>query len=167
MFRSRDRFFWPRRMMAPLQALIDAFLCLVLFLSPSSFGGGRGGPGCGCCQRGPTGRMRQARYDSSILQIGLPGEARSSSQERQYCGWTKNLHHLENMGNHCWWVFTGESSFQGFLGGAYFCFVHPQYFNWMLDCCRRASAFWAIYEMRTPRRKAARESCPQVTARQV
>ena len=30
------------------------------------------------------------------------------------------LHHLETMGNHCLLVFTGESSFQGFLGGAGF-----------------------------------------------
>ena len=30
------------------------------------------------------------------------------------------LHHLEAMGNHCWLVFTGEPSFQGFLGGAGF-----------------------------------------------
>ena len=29
-------------------------------------------------------------------------------------------HHLETMGNHCSLVFTGESSFQGFLGGAGF-----------------------------------------------
>ena len=28
------------------------------------------------------------------------------------------LHHLETMGNHGWLVFTGKSSFQGFLGGA-------------------------------------------------
>ena len=28
------------------------------------------------------------------------------------------LHHLETMGNRCLLVFTGESSFQGFLGGA-------------------------------------------------
>ena len=30
------------------------------------------------------------------------------------------LHHLETMGNNLSWVFTGESSFQGFLGGAGF-----------------------------------------------
>ena len=30
------------------------------------------------------------------------------------------LHHLETMGHHCWLVYTGESSFQGFLGGAGF-----------------------------------------------
>ena len=30
----------------------------------------------------------------------------------------KILHHLKNMGNHCLLVCTGESSFQGFLGGA-------------------------------------------------
>ena len=30
------------------------------------------------------------------------------------------LHHLEAMGNHCLLVFTGESSCQGFLGGAGF-----------------------------------------------
>ena len=29
------------------------------------------------------------------------------------------LHHLEIMGNHCLLVFTGESSFHGFLGGAH------------------------------------------------
>ena len=28
------------------------------------------------------------------------------------------LHHFEIMGNHCLLVFTGQSSFQGFLGGA-------------------------------------------------
>ena len=33
----------------------------------------------------------------------------------------KNLHHFETMGNHCVLVFTGESSFQGFLSGAGFC----------------------------------------------
>ena len=35
------------------------------------------------------------------------------------------LHHLETMGNHNSLVCTGESSFQGLLGGADF--VHPQY----------------------------------------
>ena len=30
----------------------------------------------------------------------------------------KILHHLETMKNHCLLVFTGESSFQRFLGGA-------------------------------------------------
>ena len=30
------------------------------------------------------------------------------------------LHHFATMGNHCWLVFTGESPFQGFLGGAGF-----------------------------------------------
>ena len=30
------------------------------------------------------------------------------------------LHHIETMGCHCFLVFTGESSFQGFLGGAGF-----------------------------------------------
>ena len=30
------------------------------------------------------------------------------------------LHHLETMGNHCLLVFTGDSSFQGFLDGAGF-----------------------------------------------
>ena len=30
------------------------------------------------------------------------------------------LHHFKTMGNHCLWVFTGESSFQGFLSGAGF-----------------------------------------------
>ena len=30
------------------------------------------------------------------------------------------LHHFETMGNHCVLVFTRESSFQGFLGGAGF-----------------------------------------------
>ena len=39
-----------------------------------------------------------------------------------YCGWTKSTsHHSETMGNHLSLVFTGESSFQGFLGGAGFC----------------------------------------------
>ena len=34
-----------------------------------------------------------------------------------YCGWTKSIsHQFETNGNHCWLVFTGESSFQGFLG---------------------------------------------------
>ena len=28
------------------------------------------------------------------------------------------LHHFETMGDHCLLVFTGESPFQGFLGGA-------------------------------------------------
>ena len=39
------------------------------------------------------------------------------------------LHHFEAMGNHCLLVFTGESSFQGFLGGAKWIsstFVYPQ-----------------------------------------
>ena len=31
------------------------------------------------------------------------------------------LHHVETMINPCWLVFTGESSFKGFLGGAGFC----------------------------------------------
>ena len=31
---------------------------------------------------------------------------------------------VETMANHCWLVFTGESSLQGFLGGAGV--VHPQ-----------------------------------------
>ena len=31
------------------------------------------------------------------------------------------LHHLETMGNRCLLAFTGESSCQGFLGGAGFC----------------------------------------------
>ena len=31
------------------------------------------------------------------------------------------LHHFETMGNYCLLVFTGESPFQGFLGGAGFC----------------------------------------------
>ena len=35
------------------------------------------------------------------------------------------LHHLGSMGNHCSLAFPGDSSFQGFLGGAGF--VHPQY----------------------------------------
>ena len=30
------------------------------------------------------------------------------------------LHHFETMGNHCPFLFPGESSFQGFLGGAGF-----------------------------------------------
>ena len=30
------------------------------------------------------------------------------------------MHHFETMGNHCWLAFTGDSSFQGFLGGAGF-----------------------------------------------
>ena len=34
-------------------------------------------------------------------------------------------HHFETMGSHFLLVFTVESSFQGFLGGAGF--VHPQY----------------------------------------
>ena len=36
-----------------------------------------------------------------------------------YCGWTKSIsHQFETNCNHCLLVFTGESSFQGFLGGA-------------------------------------------------
>ena len=31
------------------------------------------------------------------------------------------LHHVETTGNHCLLVFTGQSSFQGFYGGAGFC----------------------------------------------
>ena len=34
-------------------------------------------------------------------------------------------HHFETMGNHCLLVFTGETSFQGVLGGAEF--IHTQY----------------------------------------
>ena len=38
-----------------------------------------------------------------------------------YCGRTKSIsHHVEAMGNHGLLVFTGESSFQGFLGGVGF-----------------------------------------------
>ena len=37
-----------------------------------------------------------------------------------YFGWTKSCTTYEAMGNHGWLVFTGESTFQGFLGGAGF-----------------------------------------------
>ena len=40
---------------------------------------------------------------------------------RSYCGWTQSIsHHLGTVANHCSLVFTGDSSFQGFLGGARF-----------------------------------------------
>ena len=43
------------------------------------------------------------------------------SSRRPYCGWTKSIAHLfETLGSHGVLVFIGESSFQGFLGGAGF-----------------------------------------------
>ena len=59
-----------------------------------------------------------------------------------YCGWTKSLHHFETMGIHCLLIFTGESSLQGFLGGAGFlsCAVcreiHHEVSNSHQRCCR-------------------------------
>ena len=52
-----------------------------------------------------------------LLDKAMPPE---KSANLAYRGWTRNplRHHWKTMGNHCLLVFTGDSSFQGFLGGA-------------------------------------------------
>ena len=47
------------------------------------------------------------------------------------------LHHFETMGNHCLLVYTGESSFQGFLGGARPSTVSPRFIFFPGECATR------------------------------
>ena len=57
-------------------------------------------------------------FEDLLVLAGNPRDA-SPKDPDSYCGWTKPIsHHFETTGNHCLLVFTGESSFQGFLGGA-------------------------------------------------
>ena len=46
------------------------------------------------------------------------GRKNTCDSRGPHCGWTNSCTTLETMANHCLLVFTLESSFQGFLGGA-------------------------------------------------
>ena len=59
----------------------------------------------------PDSRPSIARHRFQMLQM-------SKSLTTHELLWMDTiLHNLETMGNHGWWVFAGESPFQGFLGG--------------------------------------------------
>ena len=80
---------------------------------------------CGppACSRHPSTRRR--RWSEDLVQgTGtMPSSPRPSARledrRHSYRGWTKSCTTLKTTENHCWLVFTGESSFQGFLGAGF------------------------------------------------
>ena len=83
---------------------------------------------------GPAGSLRLTRLQvvEAPLQVHVPAAAQDvlptdhglqkavngTKKKNKKLWMDKILHHMEIMGNYCWWVFTGESACHGFLGGA-------------------------------------------------